>query len=73
MQINRKVQIAKKSITSITLHDDEDSTLRIAAINELRRFLDVEEAGIAARANAQIEAQLGIDTDGDGEVEGAVE
>lgn len=73
MQIARKVQIAKKSVESFTRHDDEDSTLRIAAINEIRRFLDNEEAGIIARNKADIEAQLGIDADGDGDTDGVVE
>lgn len=73
MQIARKVQIAKKSVTSFTRHDDEDSTMRIAAINEMRRFLQEEEDGIIARNQAAIEAELGIDADGDGDTDGVVE
>ena len=58
MNIGRKIQIAKTAISSITRHDDEDSTLLKAAIAELVSFLGTEEEGIEARNTAAILAQL---------------
>jgi len=58
MNIGRKVQIAKTAITSITRHDDEDSTLLKAAIAELVSFLGSEESEIEARNQATILSEL---------------
>lgn len=58
MNIGRKLQIARSAITSITCHDDEDSTLLKAAINDLRAFLTSEEEALDARNAAVVAAQL---------------
>jgi len=58
MNIGRKLQIAKTAITSITRHDDEDSTLLKAAIADLVGFLGTEEEALEARNAATIAVQL---------------
>lgn len=56
MDLNRKVEIAKTAINSITQHDDEDLSVRKHAVDVLVAHANAEiaaaEKRIAARVNA---------------------
>jgi hypothetical protein len=54
MDISTKLGYAAKSIESITRHDDENSAVRLEAINLLRGKLDAEEASIRERDAARV-------------------
>lgn len=56
MDLARKSKLAKDIITSISRHDDEDSTVRKAMLAELVAFLGEEEDAIDARVAARVAA-----------------
>lgn len=59
MKLGDKLAIAKRSIESITKHDDEDKDVREAALSALEAFIASERAAMAERLRAKIAAQLG--------------
>lgn len=59
MDITRKLEIAEQSIRSISQHDDADSGLRDAALKRLEAFVEAERAGMLARVQERIDAQVG--------------
>jgi len=54
MNLTRKIQLATQSIESISRHDDEDSTVRSAALDRLSQVIATERDGIAARLRAKV-------------------
>lgn len=56
MDFQRKVEIAKRSIESISLADDQDSAVRAAALDALDAFIIAERDAMKARLDAKIGA-----------------
>ncbi len=54
MDIKRKLEIAEQSIRSISTHDDQDSALRIAAMERLEKFIEAERQSMVDRVNESI-------------------
>ena len=54
MDINRKIEIAKLALKSISRHDDADSIVRCAALDHLVEAIVQERAELIARAQAKI-------------------
>ena len=59
MNLNEKEEYARKTISSLSRHDDENSAVRIAFLNRIRTFIDNEEAAILARDAERIAALTG--------------
>lgn len=58
MDIRRKLEITAQAIASISRHDDEDSTVRLAALERVRE--QVEEAAAAIRAEVAQEVAQAV-------------
>lgn len=56
MDILRKLEIADLAIKSISRHDDEDSIVLNAALDQLIVKINAEKQGIADRAAKQVAA-----------------
>lgn len=58
MKLNRKIEIAAQSITSISTHEDEDGAVRVAALDRVIELATGEKARIADSIAADIAAKL---------------
>lgn len=56
MKIARKIEIAEQAVRSISMHDDEDAQLRLAALDRLEATIKAEREAIAKRLQAKIDA-----------------
>lgn len=58
MDINRKLELAKLHVVSITRHDDVDMGVRSAALDALGKLIEDERAAMKDRLDQSIEAAL---------------
>lgn len=56
MDLQRKIEVAKAALDSITTHDDADSTLRKASLDTLSSYATEGKTKIDAAAAADIAA-----------------
>ena len=55
MDIRKKIEYAKQSVANIARADDVDSAIRLAALDKLVEFVEVERAAMAERVVAAVE------------------
>jgi hypothetical protein len=55
MDIRKKIEYAKQSVANIARADDVDSAIRLAALDKLIEFVEVERAAMAERVVAAVE------------------
>lgn len=61
MDMKRKLEIAQRSIESISRHDDEDQAVRSAALDRLDAFVTSEREAMAKRVTDHIESTFGAE------------
>lgn len=54
MKIHEKMAYVRRHIESVTRHDDADSIVRLAACDQMVKFIETERAAISERAMKQI-------------------
>lgn len=55
MDIRKKIEYAKQSVANIARADDVDSAIRLAALDKLVEFVEVERAAMAERVVVAVE------------------
>lgn len=55
MDIRKKIEYAKQSVANIARADDVDSAIRLAALDKLIEFVEVERAAMAERVMVAVE------------------
>ena len=55
MDIRKKIEYATQSVANIARAEDVDSAIRLAALDKLVEFVEVERAAMAERVAATVE------------------
>lgn len=58
MKLDRKVELVKQALRSLTTHDDADAAVRHAALDHLDAFIKAEREAMDARIAEKVAAVL---------------